>query len=217
VHITSTIWFEFFVLFNIVMVGITTGLELENKDRDHWTTSLSSYVTDITLGVFTIECILKIVSEGYEPWQYFLDIEFGYYNTFDFFIVLFSYVFIDSAGGGISALRMLRLIRLLSFIKYVPQLRILISGLLNVKLHTTSLSLFFLKLLLMCSFLLCLLCRVIPSPNAYSHVLFLLLLNSLFFNHMFQLSKGCKKCDLHCGFTFLGDIHLRHFGLHHVW
>lgn len=134
-HVTSTMWFELFILFNIVLVGITTGLELENHDRDEWTTVASELVTDITLGVFTLEIILKLISEGFEPWFYFTDLEFGNYNTFDFLIVLFSFVFIDSAGGTVSALRMLRLIRLLSFIKYVPQLRVLISGLLNVKIQ----------------------------------------------------------------------------------
>jgi hypothetical protein len=114
------------------MVGITTGVDLENGGRDVWTSLLSGIVTDATLVVFTAECILKIIGEAYQPWRYFIDQEYGIFNCFDFTIVLLSYIVLEDGGGGISALRMLRLVRLLAFIKHISKLRILVSGLVQV-------------------------------------------------------------------------------------
>jgi hypothetical protein len=84
----------------------------------------------VTTTVFTFECIFKIVAEGYEPLVYFTDPENGKFNTLDFSIVLAGYAFMGlESGGAIGVLRMLRLVRLLTFIKGVPQLRAIIAGL----------------------------------------------------------------------------------------
>ena len=54
------------------------------------------------------------------------------FNNFDFLIVVASFCFLgSSSGGAVSALRMLRLVRLLTFIKGVPQLRVIVSGLMS--------------------------------------------------------------------------------------
>ena len=62
--------------------------------------------------------------------RYFTDEENGYFNTFDFTIVAASYAFSGSSNGAaVGGLRMLRLVRLLTFIKGVEQLRVIVSGL----------------------------------------------------------------------------------------
>ena len=132
IKITSTTWFETFVMLNIFLVAISTGVDLENEEREPSLVQFTETVAWLTLSVFTLECILKIISEAYEPLRYFTDHENGYYNTFDFVIVALSFIFIDSAGSTISILRMLRLIRLLTFIKNVPQLRMILVGLVQV-------------------------------------------------------------------------------------
>lgn len=33
-YITSTVWFESFVLLNIVLIGVSTGIDLENSQGD---------------------------------------------------------------------------------------------------------------------------------------------------------------------------------------
>jgi voltage-gated sodium channel len=132
-HITSKPAFEIFILINIIMVGVITGLDLENQGKDEWTVHFSYVTGKFTLAVFTLECLLKIVSEGDEPWMYFTDRIDGNYNCFDFLIVLLSYVFMQSAGSAISALRILRLARLMTFVKDVPQLRIIFAGLVDVR------------------------------------------------------------------------------------
>ena len=131
-NVTSKLWFETFILVNILLIGISTGLELENHGRAAWVTTVNSVVSITTLIVFTLECILKIVAEGYEPMKYFMDPANGFFNCFDFAIVVASYAFIgNSNGGAIGALRMLRLVRLLTFVKNVPQLRVIIAGLIQ--------------------------------------------------------------------------------------
>lgn len=121
-------------MLNILLVGVTTGVDLENQGRDKWTLVFSEVINWLTLVIFTIEIILKFISEAYEPWRYFTDVEYGNFNKFDFIIVFMSYVFlVFDAGGAVSGLRMLRLVRLLTFIKHVPHLRVLVNGLIHVR------------------------------------------------------------------------------------
>jgi voltage-gated sodium channel len=118
---------------NIIGVGAVTGIDLEMSDhRAHGYDLMSLYVSRITLVVFFCEVILKLLAEGFEPWMYFLDRNDGYFNTFDFVVVACSIAFLgDSNGQTISFLRMLRLLRLLTFVKGVPQLRIIVAGLIQ--------------------------------------------------------------------------------------
>jgi hypothetical protein len=81
-----------------------------------------------------LEAVLKIMSEGPEPLRYFTDPENGKFNTLDFFIVTAGYALIGAeSGSAVGVLRMLRLVRLLTFIKGVPQLRAIIHGLVKVR------------------------------------------------------------------------------------
>ena len=78
-----------------------------------------------------MECILKIISEAYMPQRYFTDPDDGLFNCFDFLIVIFSLALLGSDhGSSIGTLRLLRLLRVLTFVKQVPALRIIIKGLL---------------------------------------------------------------------------------------
>jgi hypothetical protein len=132
-HVTSQAWFEAFIMANILLTGAASGIDLEFDGRSP---EVSHFVEAVSLGtqiVFTLECTLKIVAEAYEPWQYFADEEDGYFNCFDFGIVAIGYVFmsIGQSSAAVGALRTLRLIRLLTFIKGVPQLRVIVTGLIQ--------------------------------------------------------------------------------------
>ena len=86
----------------------------------------------VTSSVFAAECVLKIVAECHSPGNYFRDPENGSFNTFDFLLVVLSFAFIGNSNTtAIGGLRMLRLIRLLTFIKGVQQLRVIIIGLVS--------------------------------------------------------------------------------------
>jgi len=127
--VTSQAWFEGFIMVCILLVGVATGLELENDGRSERTSEAVNTVSFVTLIIFTFEAVLKVVSEGREPWRYVTDSTNGMYNLFDLSTVIASYAFMGQGGGGaVGGLRMLRLFRLLSFVKRIPQLRIMMAG-----------------------------------------------------------------------------------------
>jgi len=136
-EITSQAWFEGFIMLNILLVGAATGFDLESGGSEPAAIFLISL---ITLVVFTLEVVLKVVAEAREPWRYLTDLENRYFNIFDFSIVIASWAFMIQGfaqggggnaqnGGAVGGLRMLRLIRILTFVKNVPQLRVIIAGL----------------------------------------------------------------------------------------
>jgi len=98
-QVTSTPYFEAFIMLNIFAVGITTGLSL-NGDADPITSPRVSYavewVTQITFVVFIVEAALKIVAYGPVPWHYFTSPNGeGYFNGFDFLLVMLSVALIN--------------------------------------------------------------------------------------------------------------------------
>jgi len=135
-NITSKSWFDSFIILNIVAISVATGVELEAGNAIPQS-SIFSLISDITLASFTAEAVLKLLAEGFKPWYYFTDAENGNYNTFDFMIVIASFVMLfsgSSHGNIIGGLRVMRIIRLLTFVKRITQLRVIISGLFNVRL-----------------------------------------------------------------------------------
>jgi voltage-gated sodium channel len=130
--LTSRPWFEAFVMFNILLIGISTGVDLEtNGGAGSPGIQLFIELTaSLTFVVFSVECVLKLIAESWHVERYFQDPENGAFNSFDFLIVLAGFAFLGSdSGGAIGALRLLRLVRLLTFVKGVPQLRGIIVGL----------------------------------------------------------------------------------------
>ena len=71
--VTTTVWFESFVMLNILLIGAATGLDLENNGRDAWCVVFTNIVGGVTSAVFTVEVVLKIMAEGREPLNYFTD------------------------------------------------------------------------------------------------------------------------------------------------
>jgi hypothetical protein len=100
--VTSTPAFEAFIMANIFAVGVTTGLSL-NGDADPATSpavaAAVDSVTAVTFYVFLVEAALKVVACGPAPWHYFTapDGE-GYFNSFDFLLVLLSIALINQVG-----------------------------------------------------------------------------------------------------------------------
>jgi len=131
-NLTSRPWFEAFVMFNILAIGISTGLDLET-DGGVDNPGIKMFIdltASVTFVVFTLECALKLVAESWHVERYFQDAENGAFNCFDFTIVAAGFAFLGSdSGGAVGALRLLRLVRLLTFVKGVPQLRGIIVGL----------------------------------------------------------------------------------------
>ena len=132
-NLTSKNWFEAFVLANIVLTGIASGMELENRGRNDSISFFVDFVSLFTMVVFTLEVVLKLIAEAFTPLQFFIDKIDGSFNTFDFGIVAAGYIFMGMGenSAAVGALRMLRLIRLLTFIKGVRQLRVIVAGIIQ--------------------------------------------------------------------------------------
>jgi hypothetical protein len=75
--VVSQTWFETFVMLNIVLIGIATGLDLENNGRFAPVNTFVEVSAIFTTVVFTFECVAKIISEAYRPQDYFLDPDNG--------------------------------------------------------------------------------------------------------------------------------------------
>jgi hypothetical protein len=123
-------WFERFITACILLVGIATGVDVtfvHAATTPLWAKLVGDITSNVTLGVFTIECVLKVVAFGRKPKMYFTDKLDGHYNTFDFLIVVLSYAFLSSdSGGTIAVMRLLRLVRVMNLFE---ALRVIIKGL----------------------------------------------------------------------------------------
>ncbi len=128
-RITSTAWFESLVMLAILGISFATALDLEFDGQNETVSDFVDLMAFITTVVFTSECVLKIMAEGSEPLRYFTHPDDGYFNTFDFFIVVCTFALRGGGGAATGGLRMLRLVRLLTLIENVPVLRAIMSGL----------------------------------------------------------------------------------------
>ena len=81
-HVTSTVWFESIVLAAILLVGATTGIELEAGEKPSDSVAeLVDIVSILTTIIFTCEIILKILAEGTHPFEFFSDPDNGAFNV----------------------------------------------------------------------------------------------------------------------------------------
>ncbi len=119
--------FQNFVIGVIIFAGILVGTQTyHNFYAIH--VEIIDLLDAIVLTIFTIEVIIKLVSEFPKPWKYFADP----WNVFDFLIV--GVCFIPFEGEGAAFLPVLRLARILRVFKLVtalPKLQLIVGALLK--------------------------------------------------------------------------------------
>jgi hypothetical protein len=77
-HVTSKAWFETIVLCAILLVGATTGIELEaGENPSDDVVHLVSVVSVMSTFIFTSEIIMKVIAEGSRPLEFFTDQDNG--------------------------------------------------------------------------------------------------------------------------------------------
>lgn len=113
--------FQNFIMFLIIINGITMGLETSKSIVLEYGNFLHIFDT-LVIGIFTIEIILRIYAHRI---SFFKD---GW-SLFDFAIVAISLV---PASAGFEILRILRVFRLLRLITVVPQMRKVVMALVSV-------------------------------------------------------------------------------------
>ena len=81
-RITSKWYFEVGIMASIMVVAIATAADLENEGADPQINAFVIVTGIVTTIIFTLEVILKVVAEGFEPLRYFRHPEDGYFNLF---------------------------------------------------------------------------------------------------------------------------------------
>jgi voltage-gated sodium channel len=114
--------FNAFIMGVILLAGGLVGLETSPGMIKDYGSTLKN-LDKIIIGIFVIEIFLKMAAHGRRPWHYFKEP----WNIFDFTIV--SICFIPAFGQYAVVLRMARLFRVLRLIRFIPELRILVSAL----------------------------------------------------------------------------------------
>jgi len=102
----------FVILVNAVSLGLLTMPGVSGNTR-----STLETLDRFALYVYVAELILRIISYGTKPWEFFR----RGWNIFDFAIIALSPIF----AGQTVVLRLLRLLRLIRIFRFLPEVRVL--------------------------------------------------------------------------------------------
>ena len=124
---TESDWFNTSIILVIIVAGVLVGIQTYEDMEQNPSVGL---LDNIILGIFVIECLLKMFAEGMAPWRYWTGPEWKW-NNFDFVIVLLCLPGIKDifGDGSVGLLRLFRLMRIMKLVKKIPQLQMIIMGL----------------------------------------------------------------------------------------
>jgi len=108
------------ILANAVVLGLETypGVARERGDT-------LDLLNDVFLGIFVVELALRIASYGRRPQDYFR----SGWNVFDFTVIALA--FVPGLRANTTLLRLARLARVVRVVRLLPDLRILLTGVLR--------------------------------------------------------------------------------------
>jgi len=117
-RISNNKWFEFTIMFIILINSVLIGVELYNSN------SIIQLIQSIILGVFTIEIIIRFIAAD-SVFSFFKN---GW-NLFDLSLVLIGYIPTNVAVGGstLMALRVLRVFRILRLLRAAKEVKLIVS------------------------------------------------------------------------------------------
>lgn len=118
-------YFEFFVVFVIVLSAIAVGFRTYEESLNPEIFLYLSYIDYFITFVFLIEIIIRMLAE-----RSLIDFFKSGWNIFDFVIVTVSLIPIESLNSILLA-RLVRVFRLLRLVSFIPQFRILIESFLT--------------------------------------------------------------------------------------
>jgi voltage-gated sodium channel len=105
------------IVANAVVLGLQTYPEIAADYGD-----TLNLLNDVFLGIFVVELLLRIVSYWPQPIRFFRD---GW-NMFDFFVI--TAAFVPGIRESTTLLRLVRLLRVVRIFRVLPDLRILVTG-----------------------------------------------------------------------------------------
>ncbi|KAJ7322135.1 hypothetical protein JRQ81_018422 [Phrynocephalus forsythii] len=115
-----------------IMITIFTNcvfMALSESSDSSSNTSSSKYVEHTFTGIYTFECLIKILARGFclnkftflqDPW-----------NWLDFSVIVMAYVGAFIELGNVSVLRMFRVLRALKTISIIPGLKVIVGALIQ--------------------------------------------------------------------------------------
>jgi voltage-gated sodium channel len=106
----------FIILVNAVSLALLTMPEIDPETRN-----TLSELDKLALYIYLVELIMRLVSYGKRPWEFFRQ---GW-NVFDFTIVVLSFGIFT---GETIILRLLRIFRLIRIFRFLPEVRVLTSS-----------------------------------------------------------------------------------------
>ena len=116
--------FQAAILAVIVANAVVLGLETyDGVDREFGGTL--DTLNDVFLGVFVVEMTIRVAAYGRRPWEFFRE---GW-NVFDFVVVFAA--FVPGVRENVTLLRLARLLRVVRVVSVLPDLRVLVSGMLR--------------------------------------------------------------------------------------
>ena len=117
--------FRYFILSLILASGVIVGVETYPAVHERFAHSLN-LIDQMIIYIFLVEIILKLLSYGKKPWDYFGDP----WNVFDFIIVAVCFIpNIDT--HFVIVLRLARILRVFRVISIFPKLQLLVNALLK--------------------------------------------------------------------------------------
>jgi voltage-gated sodium channel len=124
-QLTESLWFRNFILGVIALSGVIVGIETYAEYYQP-NKSIFQAIDRIIIAIFVLEIVVKILSFGSKPLQYFKDP----WNLFDFAIV--AIFFIPNANTQfVTVLRLARILRVFRIISVLPKLQISVNALLK--------------------------------------------------------------------------------------
>jgi voltage-gated sodium channel len=105
------------IIANAVVLGLQTYPEIEERRGD-----LLNFLNDAFLAVFVIELALRIGAYGRRPQDFFR----SGWNVFDFVVIAIA--FVPGIRESSTLLRLARLLRVVRVVRILPELRVLVTG-----------------------------------------------------------------------------------------
>lgn len=126
--------FNYFIIFWVLVAGVLVGVQTDKSlQSNHGITSVEAFI----LLIFIVEAGMKIVAEMPRPSRYFQDP----WNVMDFLIAAVGFIAfvlenlagvdLSASGNVVLVFRLFRLLRIMKLVKAVPQLRIIVTTMIN--------------------------------------------------------------------------------------
>ena len=120
-RIVTSPYFDGFIIAVILANAVVLGLQTYPSVVERYGDTLD-LLNAVCLGIFVVELLLRIASYGRRPLDFFR----SGWNVFDFFVI--TAAFVPGVRDSSTLLRLVRLLRVVRIVRLLPDLRVLLVG-----------------------------------------------------------------------------------------